>query len=59
MVFIGRRAVRTGTQLEPAMSYVTGFLTPVPNANKDRYIKSAEVAWPLFRKYGALQQVET
>ena len=41
------------------MSYVTGFLTPVPNANKDRYIKSAEVAWPLFRKYGALQQVET
>ena len=41
------------------MSYVTGFLTPVPTANKDRYIKSAKVAWPLFQRYGALKQVET
>ena len=41
------------------MSYVTGFLTPVPHGNKERYIKSARDAWPLFEKYGALQQVET
>jgi len=40
------------------MSHITGFLTPVPNANKARYIKSAEVAWPLFQKYGALKQVD-
>ena len=31
------------------MAYVTGFLTPVPLANKARYIKSAEDAWPLFQ----------
>ena len=40
------------------MAYVTGFLTPVPIANKARYIKSAEAAWPLFQRYGALKQVE-
>jgi uncharacterized protein YbaA (DUF1428 family) len=40
------------------MTYVTGFLTPVPTTNKDRYIKSAQDAWPLFQKYGALKQVE-
>jgi len=40
------------------MSYITGFLTPVPDANKARYIQSAQVAWPLFQKYGALKQVE-
>ena len=40
------------------MTYVTGFLTPVPHANKARYIKSAEVAWPLFQRHGALKQVE-
>ena len=41
------------------MSYVTGFLLAVPTANKDRYVKSAEAAWPLFKRYGALEQVET
>src|SRR5690606_33195731 len=40
------------------MTYVVGFLTPVPTANKDRYIKSAQESWPLFKRYGALQQVE-
>ena len=41
------------------MTYVTGFLTPVKAADKDRYIRSAEKAWPLFQKYGALSHVET
>lgn len=41
------------------MTYVTGFLTPVPTANKARYVESARVAWPLFSKYGALSQVES
>ena len=40
------------------MTYVTGFLVPVPSANKERYIRSAEAGWPLFRKYGALSHVE-
>lgn len=41
------------------MSYVTGFLTPVKAENKDRYVESARVAWPLFKGYGALAHVET
>jgi uncharacterized protein YbaA (DUF1428 family) len=41
------------------MPYVSGFLTPVKAADKDRYVKSAETSWPLFKKYGALEQVET
>lgn len=40
------------------MTYVVGFLTPVPEANRERYIRSAEAAWPLFQRYGALSQVE-
>ena len=41
------------------MAYVTGFLTPVKIADKDRYIESARKSWPLFQKYGALEQIET
>ena len=41
------------------MSYISGFLTPVKTGDKERYIRSAEVSWPLFREYGALEQVET
>lgn len=41
------------------MTYYSGFLTPVKTADKARYIASAETSWPLFQKYGALQQVET
>ena len=37
------------------MTYVAGFLTPVPNGNKQAYIESARKAWPLFKEYGALQ----
>lgn len=41
------------------MSYITGFLIPVPAAKKDAYIASARKSWPLFQKYGAVEQVET
>lgn len=41
------------------MAYISGFLTPVKVEDKDRYIKSAQVSWPLFKEYGALEQVET
>ena len=40
------------------MSYITGFLTPVKTADKDRYIESARKSWPLFQKYGCLEHVE-
>ncbi|WP_418594869.1 DUF1428 domain-containing protein [Ponticoccus sp. (in: a-proteobacteria)] len=41
------------------MTYVAGFLTPVPNGNKQAYIDSARKAWSLFKEYGALQIMET
>ena len=41
------------------MPYVSGFLSPVKAEDKDRYIKSAEKSWPIFKKYGALEQIET
>lgn len=41
------------------MAYVTGFLTPVKIGDRERYIESARKSWPLFQKYGALEQVET
>lgn len=40
------------------MSYISGFVTPVPNSNREAYVQSARKAWPLFREYGALQHVE-
>ena len=40
------------------MSYISGFVTPVPDANKDAYVASAKQAWPLFKEHGALQHVE-
>lgn len=40
------------------MTYISGFVTPVPDENKEAYIASARKAWPLFQEYGALQQVE-
>ncbi|MDI6625217.1 MAG: DUF1428 domain-containing protein [Brevundimonas sp.] len=41
------------------MTYITGFLIPVKTADKDRYLESARKSWPLFQKYGCLEQVET
>ena len=40
------------------MTYVSGFVAPVPLANKEAYIASARKAWPLFKEYGAIGMVE-
>lgn len=40
------------------MTYVEGFLTPVPTANKDEYTKHAQSAVPLFKSLGATRFVE-
>lgn len=40
------------------MTYVSGFLVPVESARKDDYIAAAKAAWPLFKEYGAIAQVE-
>ncbi|HEX3996280.1 MAG TPA: DUF1428 domain-containing protein [Acetobacteraceae bacterium] len=40
------------------MSYVMGFVLPVPTANKDQYREMAAKASPIFKEYGALQHVE-
>lgn len=40
------------------MSYFSGFVLAVPNANRDAYIKMTETSWPVFKKYGALRMVE-
>ncbi|RYD61303.1 MAG: DUF1428 domain-containing protein [Sphingomonadales bacterium] len=41
------------------MTFIEGFLTPVPTANKERYLKHAREAVPLFRSLGATRFVET
>lgn len=41
------------------MTYYSGFLIPVKEADKDKYVQSAKKSWPIFKKYGALEQVET
>lgn len=41
------------------MSYVTGFLIPVKKANKEKYLEMARQGWPIFKKYGCIEQVET
>ena len=40
------------------MTYVSGFVTPVPDDRKNAYLASARKAWPLFREYGALSIME-
>ena len=40
------------------MSYVQGFLIPVPTANKDAYLALAARTAPVFKDYGALRTVE-
>lgn len=36
------------------MSYVSGFLQAVPEANREAYRKSAAAAWEMFREHGCL-----
>ena len=40
------------------MTYVSGFVIPVPNDRKEDYRKMAEDAAAMFRDYGALEMME-
>ncbi|HYC96570.1 DUF1428 domain-containing protein [Brevundimonas sp.] len=40
------------------MSYIDGYLIPVPNDKKDAYKAVAEMAAPIFREHGATRVVE-
>lgn len=40
------------------MTYYTGFVLAVPNANKQAYIDHAKASWPLFKKLGAIRMIE-
>ena len=40
------------------MSYIDGYLVPVPTDRKDAYKAMAELAAPIFREYGATRVVE-
>lgn len=41
------------------MSYMDGFVIPVPNGNKQAYIDVAKKAAPIFLEHGAIRVVET
>ena len=41
------------------MTYVDGFVAPVPDANKEEFIKHARIAAEVFKRHGALKVVET
>ena len=40
------------------MSYIQGFLVPVPTHRKDDYIQMAKEAAPFFEKFGATRMME-
>jgi uncharacterized protein YbaA (DUF1428 family) len=40
------------------MSYVDGFVIPVPAGNREAYRKVAALAAPIFKEHGALRIVE-
>ena len=40
------------------MNYVDGFVAAVPVANKEAYLKHANISAVLFKEYGALRVVE-
>lgn len=41
------------------MTYIEGFVTPVPTTNKDAYRASAEQFAPMVKEFGATRHVET
>ena len=41
------------------MEYIDGYVVAVPKANKDAYLKIAEIAAEVFKDHGALRVVET
>ena len=49
---------RAITDKEVAMSYIDGFVIPVPHGKKDAYRKMAAEAAPIFLEYGATRIVE-
>lgn len=40
------------------MSYIDGYVVPVPVGNKDAYTEFAGVVAPIFKEHGALKVVE-
>ena len=40
------------------MTYIEGFVAPVPTANKDVYLKHAADAAPIFREFGVTRHIE-
>ena len=40
------------------MSYIDGFVTPVPAANKEAYIAHSKEMLPVLKKLGAIRMVE-
>jgi uncharacterized protein YbaA (DUF1428 family) len=40
------------------MSYIEGFIVPVPEANKEAYRKSAADAAPIFKEFGVARHIE-
>lgn len=40
------------------MTYYSGFVVAVPTANKQKYIDHARMAWPYFKKWGAVRMIE-
>ena len=40
------------------MTYIDGFVVPVPTANRETYRRTAESASRVFKEYGALAVVE-
>ena len=41
------------------MSYIQGFLVPVPKSSKQAYCDLSAMSWPIFQEYGATRIVES
>ena len=41
------------------MSYIDGFVIPVPEDKKDAYRQMAQKMWPMFKEFGATRVVES
>ena len=40
------------------MSYVTGYLAAAKSTDRERFRRSSEASWPIFKRLGALALVE-
>lgn len=40
------------------MSYVSGFLVPVADGDKQRYVEASRKSWEFFKELGALEHME-